>query len=318
MHLRTCASCLAGPALFAVLSLVGCGSSGAGSSAASDAIPTADNGLAGTYVADDTTSADGNVLSITFVDDTRYLLQPTTCPDANDCREQGWYTVAGDELALHDDLGDAVQTFSLAVLSSGSVPVSTASADDGADAGDGSSGDAVALGTASLVRSGGGSLYYSNQVFALSLGRSRYHLVNSEGALVNAANVSTLVTPASTSTSSAGTTVGSSILFEGSCSFLHSCSSFSEKLPAGEVSWGCVGVKTCSDTDHWLAGPSSAYCGKTVTVCKGTTCTTGTVLDVSSAGKWEGSEGLLGAVGLPYGLTGTCSGYGGGTVTIKD
>ena len=158
---------------------------------------------------------------------------------------------------------------------------------------------------------GTGSLVGRRQVYSLQVASSSYHLVNSSGQLVNASNASSLV-------KSVGALVGSHIDFEGTCSFLHNCSSFSQKLPTGEVSWGCVGVKVCSDTDHWLAGPTSAYCGKTVTVCNGSKCSTGTVLDVSDAKAWEGSEGLLGAIGLPYGLSSECSGYGGGTVTIKD
>jgi hypothetical protein len=306
-------------ALVALATMVGC-SSGSGESGTSDAaalIPTADQGLAGQYVADDSTTSDFS--SITFVDDTRYILQPTTCPDSEDCREQGWYTISGDEVSLHDDLGDTAEVYPLSVLSSGIIPAATDDAGTDSDAGvtitmsdsDGTATtQSVDLGIAGLVTSGG-SIVGSNQVYSLRMGKSSYHLVNSAGQLVTKSNAGSLV-------SSSGPLVGSKIAFEGSCSFLHSCSSFSKKLPAGEVSWGCTGVAVCSDTAHWLAGPTRAYCGKTVTVCKGSSCTTGTVLDVSNASEWEGSEGLLGAIGIPYSITGACSGTGGGTVTIHD
>jgi hypothetical protein len=32
---------------------------------------------------------------------------------------------------------------------------------------------------------------------------------------------------------------------------------------------------------------------------------------------WEASNGVMEALGLPFGLTGRCSGYGGGRVTVK-
>jgi hypothetical protein len=67
-----------------------------------------------------------------------------------------------------------------------------------------------------------------------------------------------------------------------------------------------------------MAGPSRAYCGKTINICHGSTCTTGQVLDVSNAGAWEGSEGLFTALGLKYSLTGPCTGTGTGMVTIRD
>jgi hypothetical protein len=304
-----------------VVSLAGCSSSDGGAGGGSGTpIPSADQGLAGEYVAEDASGSPFR--SITFVDDTRYLLQPTSCPDSDDCRQQGWYTVAGDEVTLHDDVGDPEQVFSVAVLSSGPVPTATDGADDDSDAGvtitmtedEGTTttqSETVARGADAIVSSGS-QIVGTNQVFAMSVGGSRYDLVNSSGQVVTASNARSLVK------ASTGPLVGSSILFEGSCNFLHSCSSFSKKLPAGEVSWGCVGVKACSDTDHWMAGPSRAYCNKTVNICHGSTCTTGQVLDVSNAGAWEGSEGLLTALGLPYSLTGACSGTGGGMVTIRD
>lgn len=301
MRLRSWAAWLAAPAVVALVSLGGCSSSDGGSGS-STPIPPADQGLAGDYVAEDASSSPFE--EIIFIDDTRYLLQPASCPDADDCRQQGWYTVAGDELTLHDDVGDPAQVFSVAILSSGSVPA----ADDGTT----TTPSETALRGADTIVSSGSPIVGTNQVFAMSMGGSRFNLVNSSGQVVTASNASSLVK------ASTGPLVGSAILFEGSCSFLHNCSSFSKKLPAGEVSWGCVGVKVCSDTDHWMAGPSRAYCGKTITICHGSTCTTGQVLDVSNAGAWEGSEGLLSALGLTYSLTGACSGTGGGMVTIRD
>lgn len=314
----TLARLAAASGLVSLAGLIACGSGSDSSGSASGAIPTADQGLAGQFVADDTTASDFS--SITFVDDTRYILQPTTCPDTNDCREQGWYTISGDEVSLHDDVGDPAQVYPMSILSSGIIPAATD--DDGgtdsdaavtvtvADDGGTETTQSLDLGIADLVTNGG-SIVGSNQVYAMKVGKSSYHLVNSAGKLVNKSNAGSLV-------NKSGPLVGSKIAFEGSCNFLHSCSSFSKKLPAGEVSWGCTGVAVCSDTAHWLAGPSRAYCNKTVTVCKGSSCTTGTVLDVSNAAEWEGSEGLLGAIGIPYSITGTCSGTGGGVVTIRD
>jgi hypothetical protein len=119
--------------------------------------------------------------------------------------------------------------------------------------------------------------------------------------------------PASTSKSALSTKL---LMYEGTCDFLRECSSFSRNLPAGQVQWGCEGVADCDDDDHWVAGPSHSYCGKTVTLCKGSMCTTARVRDVSSAQGWEASNGVLDALGLPHGLRGHCAGYGGGNVTI--
>jgi hypothetical protein len=108
-----------------------------------------------------------------------------------------------------------------------------------------------------------------------------------------------------------------SLKYEGTCEFLRNCSSYSKSLPAGKVNWGCTGVGACSDSGKWVAGPNRSYCGKTVQICKGSKCTNAVVKDVSVTRDWEASNGVLSALGLPYGLSGRCSGYGGGSVTIS-
>jgi hypothetical protein len=105
--------------------------------------------------------------------------------------------------------------------------------------------------------------------------------------------------------------------YEGTCDFLRSCSSYSRNLPAGNVTWGCTGVGMCSDSALWVAGPTRSYCGKTVRICNGTRCTNALVKDISVSRDWEASNGVLSALRLPYGLTGRCSGFGGGRVRIS-
>jgi hypothetical protein len=108
----------------------------------------------------------------------------------------------------------------------------------------------------------------------------------------------------------------SNLMFEGTCQFLHDCSKWSRDLPDDQIEWGCDGADTCDDDEHWIAGPSKAYCGRTYKICHGDTCTTAKVRDISSAKGWEASSGTLDALGLKHGLTGKCSGYGGGKVSI--
>ena len=108
-----------------------------------------------------------------------------------------------------------------------------------------------------------------------------------------------------------------SLKYEGTCDFLRSCSVWSRGLPEGQVLWGCGGQGSCDDDGLWMAAPNRSYCGKKVQVCKGGTCTTATVKDISVSRDWEASNGVMEAVGLPYGLTGRCSGYGGGRVSVK-
>lgn len=105
--------------------------------------------------------------------------------------------------------------------------------------------------------------------------------------------------------------------YEGTCDFLKNCSTYSRGLPAGQVTWGCTGVGMCSDSALWVAGPTRSYCGKTVKICKGNTCTNALVKDVSVSRDWEASNGVMDALGLPHGLTGRCSGFGGGRVTVS-
>lgn len=108
-----------------------------------------------------------------------------------------------------------------------------------------------------------------------------------------------------------------SLKYEGTCDFLRSCSTWSRGLPEGQVLWGCTGQGTCDDDGLWMAAPNRSYCGKKVQVCKNGKCTTATVKDISVSRDWEASNGVMEAVDLPYGLTGRCSGYGGGKVTVK-
>jgi hypothetical protein len=104
--------------------------------------------------------------------------------------------------------------------------------------------------------------------------------------------------------------------YEGTCEFLRNCSTFSKNVPPGKVTWGCTGLGVCSDSAKWVAGPTRSFCGKTVTICKGSSCTTALVKDVSVTKDWEASNGVMQALGLPHGLTGKCSGFGGGNVTV--
>jgi hypothetical protein len=105
--------------------------------------------------------------------------------------------------------------------------------------------------------------------------------------------------------------------YEGTCDFLRSCSTFSKNLPAGKVTWGCTGVGACSDSAKWVAGPNRSFCGKTVKICKGASCVNALVKAVSVSKDWEASNGVMDAIGLPHGLSGRCSGFGGGKVSIS-
>jgi hypothetical protein len=105
------------------------------------------------------------------------------------------------------------------------------------------------------------------------------------------------------------------LLYEGTCSFLHECSSWSRKLPDTDVMWGCTGAGACDDDDLWVAGPTRAHCNKHVRFCNGSTCTNALVKDISVSQSWEASNGVLDALGLKHELTGKCSGAGGGRVT---
>ncbi|MBS2012073.1 MAG: SH3 domain-containing protein [Deltaproteobacteria bacterium] len=98
------------------------------------------------------------------------------------------------------------------------------------------------------------------------------------------------------------------LVYQGSCDFLHRCDSYSRRLPAGQVNWGCLGRgAACVDTDHWMSGPNRSYCGKTVKVCKGSTCTTAKIMDVSVSQDFEASQGVMSALGIGFGGGSTCS-----------
>jgi hypothetical protein len=117
--------------------------------------------------------------------------------------------------------------------------------------------------------------------------------------------------------------------YEGTCEFLRSCSRWSRGLPEGNVLWGCSAENTasddtgrdygaCSDDDLWVAGPTRAYCGKTAKICKGNVCVNAKVKDISVSKDWEASNGVMAALGLPFGLSASnqCSGFGGGKVKV--
>jgi len=116
--------------------------------------------------------------------------------------------------------------------------------------------------------------------------------------------------------------------YEGTCQFLRDCSSYSKKTPVGNVVWGCAESNTdkdgdgdldygaCSDTSLWVAAPTRAYCNKTVHICKGTTCVDAKVKDVSVSKSWEASNGVFTRLDLDFGLSGKCSGFGSGRVTV--
>jgi hypothetical protein len=108
-----------------------------------------------------------------------------------------------------------------------------------------------------------------------------------------------------------------SLMYEGSCAFLHNCSAWSRKLPAGEVQWGCGGTD-CSDDALWIAGPSHSYCNRKAKICRGTRCTTATVRDISDAHGWEASNGVMDELGLEHTVNvAACRGGGGGKVTVQ-
>jgi hypothetical protein len=115
------------------------------------------------------------------------------------------------------------------------------------------------------------------------------------------------------------------ILFEGTCEFLRACAPTSRGLSSPDVRWGCEGVAACNDDEPWVAAPSNGalgisqtgLCGRRLRFCNGAKCIVATVRDRSvSSDKFEASEGTMRALGLPFGLTATCTGYGSGRVTI--
>lgn len=113
-----------------------------------------------------------------------------------------------------------------------------------------------------------------------------------------------------------------SLKYEGTCEFLRSCSRYSRGLPEGSVLWGCSAENTagnsgsCEDDELWVAGPTRAHCGLTATICRGEVCVDARVKDVSVSRSWEASNGVMSALGLSYGLTSKCSGFGGGSVRV--
>jgi hypothetical protein len=104
--------------------------------------------------------------------------------------------------------------------------------------------------------------------------------------------------------------------YEGTCSFLRECSSFSKKLRAPTVQWGCEGAAACDDDELWVAGPTHGHCGKHVRFCKGNKCATALVRDVSVSHDWEASNGVLDKLGIDHAVLGKCSGRGGGQVNV--
>lgn len=95
--------------------------------------------------------------------------------------------------------------------------------------------------------------------------------------------------------------VTATMYYEGSCAWL-ACASVYCGNP------GCGG--TCSDTQPWVARPSTkvASCGSTVRVCNTNNgrCVDALVRDTSSSGVWEGNMAVFNAIGASYG-DGTCN-----------
>ncbi|NOU27993.1 MAG: hypothetical protein HOO96_08815 [Polyangiaceae bacterium] len=119
---------------------------------------------------------------------------------------------------------------------------------------------------------------------------------------------------------------GANLLFEGTCEFLRTCSTWSQGLPAGQVLWGCEGQAACDDDGLWIAAPKNGalgltqkkLCGRQVKLCKGSKCVVAKVRDKSiTASKFEGSAGVLRALGISHGVSGRCGGYGSGSVTVS-
>ena len=117
-----------------------------------------------------------------------------------------------------------------------------------------------------------------------------------------------------------------SLKYEGTCEFLRSCSRWSRGYPKGYVLWGCSAendeerngteLGACEDDELWVAGPYKSNCGQTAHICKGDVCVDAKVKDISVSHSWEASNGVMAALGLPYGLSSACSGFGGGRVKI--
>lgn len=114
-----------------------------------------------------------------------------------------------------------------------------------------------------------------------------------------------------------GSYLGATVLqYEGSCSFLLNCSSYSRS--AGVVTWGCGGTG-CSMTDRFVAVPNwrDGMCGEEVTICRGEVCTTAEVKDVSCCNRWEASHQVLKDLGIDHASnSNTCTGHGEGRVEI--
>ena len=53
--------------------------------------------------------------------------------------------------------------------------------------------------------------------------------------------------------------------------------------------------------DFWISVPGHSLCGHSYKFCKGNLCVTARALDVSNAGVYEASQGVLDALGIPYG-----------------
>jgi len=118
-------------------------------------------------------------------------------------------------------------------------------------------------------------------------------------------------------------TSATTLYYEGSCSFLMSCSFPSRS--AGHVLFGCSNIvpslssRTCSDSDRWVAAPSTEYCGLPVRICRGSTCVEAEAYDLSNRGVWEGGPAVVSGLGFTRSetLSPTCAGSGGGPVTMQ-
>lgn len=101
------------------------------------------------------------------------------------------------------------------------------------------------------------------------------------------------------SASEVANAVSMSLLYEGTCEYLLQCSAPS--TAAGSVLWGCPTnlrqQSGCTNSMIYLAAPNSEFCGLTIRICRGSTCTTGIVQDVSNKGTWEAGDAVMNALG---------------------
>jgi hypothetical protein len=113
------------------------------------------------------------------------------------------------------------------------------------------------------------------------------------------------------------------LLWEGNWAFLTKCDSFSRSQ--GKVVFACDENpgQDFVDNEAWVAVPKNTFrrslCGMTAHVCKGDTCIDAKVVDHGEGAHFEGSSGVLTALGEDSGFKGCNSSFGtvnGVTITI--